>query len=228
MRQPAANAVSPDETRQRIIDAAAEVFAEIGYERSTIRQICQVAKVNVAAVNYHFGDKVELYKAVFRRSMEMAGMQEMRTAIKSIPKAEDRFRHFVTFMCRSIIWQEQDRPLWHARMMAQELAHPSPALQSIVEEGMRPNYEVLLGIVGELIQRPAKHSQTRYCTHSVIGQVQHFRIAYPVIRQLWPDFELTTKRLEELTEHLVQFSLAGFASIKQRNAGAKRQKERKL
>ena len=54
------------ETRNRLLNAAGEVFAEKGFKSATVRAICDRAGANIAAVNYHFGDKEHLYSEVLR------------------------------------------------------------------------------------------------------------------------------------------------------------------
>ena len=56
-------ATAVDDTRARVIEAAGSVFASKGFEAATIREICQLGKANLAAVNYYFGDKKRLYLA---------------------------------------------------------------------------------------------------------------------------------------------------------------------
>ena len=61
----AIDAVSDDrDTRERLIEAAGQLFADHGFRKVTVREICRVAHANVAAVNYHFGDKLGLYREV--------------------------------------------------------------------------------------------------------------------------------------------------------------------
>ena len=67
---PGRPAVSADGTRIRLLKAAARVFAEHGYQDATVRQICERAGANIALVNYHFGDKLELYTEVLRFSLQ--------------------------------------------------------------------------------------------------------------------------------------------------------------
>lgn len=64
------NAPPGDLTVSRILVAAESLFAQHGYEGTTVRQITKQAQVNLAAINYHFGDKQSLYEAVVSRRMK--------------------------------------------------------------------------------------------------------------------------------------------------------------
>ena len=57
-------------TQSRILDAAEALFMEHGFEATSLRQITSVAGVNLAAVNYHFGSKDDLFEAVLTRRLD--------------------------------------------------------------------------------------------------------------------------------------------------------------
>src|SRR3954469_24673963 len=60
------------QTRLRLLEAAAKEFAEHGFHHAPVRDICKRAEANVAAVNYHFGDKEGLYAATLKHWISVA------------------------------------------------------------------------------------------------------------------------------------------------------------
>src|SRR5271170_3559202 len=83
-------------TRQHLLAAAGEVFAEVGFRAATVREICERAGANIAAVNYHFGDKERLYRAVLQETYQAAvGKYPADYGLRDDATAEERLRAFV-------------------------------------------------------------------------------------------------------------------------------------
>src|SRR5260370_42714099 len=130
MPTPAAEPLQ-DETRRRLIEAGGEVFAGRGYHAATVREICARAHVNVAAVNYHFGDKLALYTEILKNAtLKDEPLPVARETLASAPP-EEALRLFLHGMFHRMF--QADRPGWHTRVMAHELAQPTPALAAVVE-----------------------------------------------------------------------------------------------
>jgi AcrR family transcriptional regulator len=77
MTQSAA-APAPKDTKQRILDAAEELFAEHGVGASSLRSVISRADVNLAAVHYHFGSKEELLRAVVARRIDPINEERLK------------------------------------------------------------------------------------------------------------------------------------------------------
>ncbi|MGH8062098.1 MAG: TetR/AcrR family transcriptional regulator [Pseudoxanthomonas sp.] len=75
-------------TKDRILGAAEELFAQHGFAGTSLRQVTSRADVNIAAVNYHFGSKENLVNEVFRRRMDdMTNLRlsQLKTALEKHP-----------------------------------------------------------------------------------------------------------------------------------------------
>lgn len=193
-------------TRRKLLEAAAAVFCEQGYQTATIREICTRAEANVAAVNYHFGDKLGLYKEVLRRSLTGVHGKLHESSRKLTGKPEDQLRAFIAAMFAAI--EQPGPPSGEVRIMTHELAQPSPALMEVVSEVIGPNYLFLRGLIGRILGLPPEHDVTRLCAHSVIGQVVHYVHARPVIEVLWPGLKMDGRRVKMLASHITEFSLS--------------------
>jgi AcrR family transcriptional regulator len=204
-------AALPDDTRSRLIEAAGEVFAEFGFQRATVREICARAGVNIALVNYYFGDKQELYSEVLRRSMG-APHGKITTALQTPAPPEEVIRQTIRAMLHHIFGA--DRPAWHFRLLAHEMAQPTPAISVVIDETARPVYDGIRAAVGAIIGLPRDDDRTRMAAHSIIAQVVHYSHGRNMCRQLWPALVMTPERIEQIADHIAAFSLAGLEQMK--------------
>src|SRR5690349_21886255 len=175
---PASN-VASEQTRTRLIDAAGEMFAEVGFHHTTVRQICQRAGANIAAVNYHFRDKTGLYTEVVRQSMRAAKLDAVRAAFDQNLPPEAILRAVIKARLESL--RSLDLGDWHFRIFAHELTKPSPAMNVVVNEAIRPLYSRMCKLIGNMIGLSADDQKTRLCAHSIIGQILFYAFARPVV-----------------------------------------------
>lgn len=193
-----------DNTRTRLLKAAAEVFAEHGYENATIRQICTRADANVALVNYHFGDKLELYTEVLRFSLQ-PGAGFSLPIVAAEPRAA--LRQIVGAMVERA-FETGGQANLRFRLMLNEFVRPSGATARVVDVVLRPVYDRLREIAGAILKLPPEHETTRLCVHSILGQVAHFAHSRQMLGLLWPEMQMTPAQRELVADHIARFSLA--------------------
>ena len=201
-RKPAASAP----TRDKLLDVAGRIFADRCYQAATIRQICVAAGANVAAVNYHFGDKLGLYTEVVRQSARLAEFQAAQTIIDRDAPAEEVLRAVIRARLHSLF--RGDRPDWNFRIMAHELAQPTPALRRLVNKAGQPLFHRLLELIGGMIGLPAEDESTRLCAISLLGQIMVYALAGPLVTAIWPEFESSPEQVERIADHIADFSLS--------------------
>ena len=193
------------ETRQRLLDAAGEIFAGQGYRNATVREICRRAGANVAAVNYHFGGKTWLYGQVLRYAHEQSSAKYPPPAADKIGTPQRRLLEFVrSFLLRML---DEGRPAWHGKLTALEMIEPTEALDRLVAQGIRPRARALESIVRELIGSGAGSAEIRLCAMSVVAQCLFYQHCRAVITRLYPDFRYDSATIERLAEHITRFSL---------------------
>lgn len=203
-----------DATRGRLLEAAGEVFAEQGFKAATVREICTKAGANVAAVNYHFGGKEGLYKAVFRHAHRCAvGEAEQAVLMAQGPSPEEKMSLFVRGFLANIFAEGQ--AAWHGKLMSREMAEPTAAMDELAREDIRPRAAVLESICRELLGRGATLELSQFCARSVIGQMIFYYHARPLIERIFPDFDYGPAGIAAVAEHVTRFSLAGIKHYRQ-------------
>ena len=194
-------------TRTRLLKAAASVFAEHGYQDATVRQICARADANIALVNYHFGDKLELYTEVLRFALQPGpGGARFDLPPAGVEPAAALRRIIGALVERA--FEASDQANLRFRLILNEFVRPSGATARVVDVVMRPVYERLREIVSAILGLSSNHQKTRLCVHSILGQVAHFAHGRPLLPLLWPEMKMTPAQRELVTEHIAEFSLA--------------------
>lgn len=212
-------AVETPDTRQRVLEAAGEVFAEHGFRDATIREICARAGANLAAVNYHFRDKEGLYHDVVHYAhghAMQARLQELQDSA-AMP-APQRLALFVrSFLQRTC---DEGRPAWHGKLMVREMIEPTHVLDEIVDQAIRPMRENLHAIIRELLGPDAETALVQRCAFSIVGQCLFYPHCRPVIQRLQPELRYTPREIEQLAEHIASFSLAALAQLRHERESA--------
>ncbi len=203
---------SRPDTKAKLLEAAGQVFARAGFHAATIQEICARAGANIAAVNYHFRDKLGLYREVLRyaQGAEVEARARQR-ALSKLP-AQRRLGLFIHGILEHLFGA--GRSSWSAQIIAHEMAQPTAALQQLIEEEARPGFEGLKKIVSDIIGAPVTADRTVLCTNSVVGQCLHYFHSRPVVAELWPELQMTPERIDEIAEHITTFSLLALRRIR--------------
>jgi TetR/AcrR family transcriptional regulator, regulator of cefoperazone and chloramphenicol sensitivity len=209
---PHTSEVSAD-TRQRIIDAATPVFAELGFHATTVREICTAAGVNVAAINYHFGGKEELYADVLRNALNSARERHPLLPDPSLP-AEQRLRVFVRSFLRRIL--DRGPAAYYGKLMTHEMIAPTKALDTIVESTTKPNWKILADIIADLLGPGAPAKDVHDLVVSLVGPCLMHKHSRAFMERMFPEENLGPDGIDEQAERICRIALA--AAVEMRRA----------
>ncbi|MEN9677535.1 MAG: hypothetical protein RIS76_3431 [Verrucomicrobiota bacterium] len=206
-------------TRRALLDAAADVFAARGFYNATVRDICRQAGANVAAVNYHFGDKESLYSAVLS---ELSARAQQRFpsdgGLAPDATARQRLAAFIRSLLQRVLSEELSAR--HGRIMAREMVEPTKALNRLVREFIQPQANQLRDILRDLLPSATDPETSRLCGLSVVGQILFYAHCRPVLQRLEPVGTFDVLELDQLSHHITEFSLAALRDIGGRTSAA--------
>jgi TetR/AcrR family transcriptional regulator, regulator of cefoperazone and chloramphenicol sensitivity len=201
-------------TRQKILDAAGQVFAEKGFSAATGKEICELAGVNAAAVNYHFGGVDALYTAVLHEARNrLVTTEAVVAAVAGRLTAEAKLEALVTLLVRGVC--KPARSSWAIRVLGREIVTPSaPAEAFWKDKTMTTRFQILRSIVSELTGMPENHPiVTRGCV-SVMGPMLMLLVYdRQLLRRIFPHFGFQPKDAPSIVRQFVQHALGGLAAV---------------
>jgi AcrR family transcriptional regulator len=205
---------STTETRERVLSAASDLFATHGFHGTKMRDIAERAKVNLAAANYHFGSKEELYLDVLRE--QFARINEVlieRDAVLRDGLNRDQLVHLlrerVAAMLELLLGPP---PGLHGTLMMREMLDPSEALPVIVDRFIAPHRDAMQEIVARLAPELDAEA-VEHCVFSIVGQVFFYRTHLPVFLHLEGLQHISADLIRTAADHITAFSLGGMAQV---------------
>jgi hypothetical protein len=119
---------------------------------------------------------------------------------------ERKLRDFIhTFVARVAPDRE---PAWCGQLIMREMSQPTPACAEFVRQFVRPNFELLQMILGELLPADVPPLKRYLVGFSIIGQCLHYRVARPVVTLLLGEEGAGRLDVDTLAGHITEFSLA--------------------
>lgn len=197
--------VSGPDTRERLIEAAGEVFAENGLHGALIRDITKRAGANIASINYHFHDKFELYAIVLRRAHESVVSATNQPLTADTP--EGRVRQLLSAVLMSSL--DPARPKWQTRLLGRELVQPTPALDLMNELMQRPSQRLWEAV--REIRPDLPEQQLMLAVSGVVARCVFHVYHGHLVRRMFP--AVPEPNLETLVEHVIDFSLAALRGL---------------
>jgi len=206
----------PQATRRRILAAAGELFAERGFLATTMREIAQRARVNLAAAHYHYGSKQDLYLEVVRGEFDK--LEKRLSARGAGPGAsldrlsrkelEEMLRLRVETMLETVL----DVSSVHGAIMQREMTDPSDALPVIVKQFIDPQRRAMDRLIARLAPELSQ-AQVERCTRSLVGQTFFYLTHRPALLLLMGRSSYPRGITREAAEHITAFSLGGLERL---------------
>jgi len=202
-----------EKIRKSLLAAASEIFADKGYRDATVAEICEQAGANVAAINYHFGDKETLYRESWRRAFhESLKAHPADGGASDDAPPEERLRAHVVSTLRRMA-DKNNKEFW---VVLREFVNPTGLLEEVMRKEIQPLQKRTEGLVRELLGPVISDVEVQFCETSIISQC----INPMVVRRKWGGKDVEKggppeiNDIEAYADHVVKFSLAGIQAIR--------------
>lgn len=199
-----------EHTKIRILDVAARLFAQHGYANTASKLICEEAGADLAAINYHFGSREALYKAVLIEGhKQLVSFEALSQLAQSEEPALIKLDRFID----AIVTRVLDEQSWQSKVCAREILAPTVHFTSLVQEEVMPKFRLLEALISEITGFPIGDPALARCTISIIAPC--LMLAVIDRQQPSPLQAVLQHDANALKAHFKLFARSGLAAIAQ-------------
>lgn len=196
-------------TRARILEAAGKLFAMNGLAEITNKAIAAKAEVDLASINYHFGNRDGLYRSVLAEAHHrLENVTELRQLADSQLPATSKLRMLMQQIVE--ISREEPRP-WHLGVLAREVLVPSSYLEAILGDASSPKILLIRRLLSQITKIPEDDPALTRCMLSIGAPSLMLLVGGPAYPSSWQDvFQMPA---DVVVEHLYRFALGGLQAV---------------
>jgi AcrR family transcriptional regulator len=192
-------------TRDAILDASTHLFAEQGFRDTSVREICRRADANIAAINYHFGNKAALYGEVVARAFAAAGDRAPMPTSTTDDEPASALAAWIAWYIDRLFGKGSDVA---TQLVLREAAAPTATLDALVESQIMPFYSQLERLVLKLLPLNPTPATTKLHCLSILGQCLMHRTNKPMIDRLHVEPKDLTENLDRMAAHITRAAIA--------------------
>jgi AcrR family transcriptional regulator len=195
-------------TKQKLIEAACEVFSQKGYREATIADICAQAQSNIAAVNYHFGDKENLYAHAWRYAFDQSlEAYPPEGELTEDAPANERLKARISSLINRIL--DEGKVGYFSRMLFAEMATPTNSIDEVIGEAVMPQREKMFTILAKLLGEAATSENICLCGMCIMNMCSMFAMNTRLRKKIFLQNPHIKISKEMLTEHIYSFAMGG-------------------
>jgi Transcriptional regulator len=200
----------PDKTIARLLRVASEEFAENGWSNTTASAVCAKAGANAAAVNYYFGDKEGLYRAVWDRAVELAIDSSRSPEMSSNSDREWLYKYLR--LCVLSVFAAGEGGLL-PKLIANEITDPSPISNEVLSEHLAPRIKDLETHLRSMLGQEVSDFQIGCCILAIHSQFSALTINRSARRNLFKNDAPTSAEADHFTREICAFIIGGIRAI---------------
>lgn len=199
-------------TRTNLLNAAGGVFAELGFDRATAKEIASRAETNAAAVNYHFGGIQGLYEEVLVEAhRRIVNYNDLAQALAASNDPKEKLRRLLSLVVKVIRADVKDA--WPIKIIVRELIAPTAHIERLRREELEPKKALLAGVVAEIMGIERDDALVGQAVFSVMSPCFMMMVAEKRLSEIIPSIGREVTSDDELVDRLVCFTLGGLAGL---------------
>lgn len=192
-------------TGELLLDCAGQLFAEHGYSGTSIKMIADASRQNIAAVNYHFGSKQNLFVCAMKHVLSHIMQPVKSKAEGSKETLTALLRVFIHNRCMFLL--SGKAPAWYGKLIVRAGFEITFAEDQKSIEVFKPDFEFLENLAGK-IKKGVDPLRARWWAYSVVGQIFFYVFGRDMIKIANPDTSFDMRTVNAISDHIYEMSLA--------------------